>query len=167
MHWGINPLPGPQKHHHSRLRQFPSVYWFFANHLPKKWIFQWTPIILLNLPPPSPLPPAESGEVHTMLSQRYWHIKFFKDVIFLMLVASWIMTIGMSNIQTSRDHLNNPIHLHLRERYPYSELFWSAFSRIRTEYCIQSECGKMRTRITANTDTFHADVIHFRKKALL
>ena len=22
-------------------------------------------------PPPSPLPPAESGEVHTMLSQRY------------------------------------------------------------------------------------------------
>ena len=33
---------------------------------------------------------------------------------------------------------------------PYSELFWSAFSRI------QSECGEMRTKITANTDTFHA-----------
>ena len=51
------------------------------------------------------------------------------------------------------------------EKCPYSELFWSAFSRIRTEYGkihskygvslrIQSECGKMRTRITPNTDTF-------------
>ena len=51
---------------------------------------------------------------------------------------------------------------------PYSELFWSAYSRIRTEYgeiqnievfrrigSIQSECGKIRTRITPNTDTFH------------
>ena len=37
-------------------------------------------------------------------------------------------------------------------------LFWSAFSRIRTEYRplrIQSECGKMRTRITPNMDTFY------------
>ena len=51
----------------------------------------------------------------------------------------------------------------LRERCPYSELFWSAaiFS-IRTEYGeifrisplrIQSECGKLRTRITPNTVT--------------
>ena len=31
----------------------------------------------------------------------------------------------------------------LRKKCPYSELFWS-------------ECGKMRTRITPNTDTFHA-----------
>ena len=42
---------------------------------------------------------------------------------------------------------------------PYSELFWSAFSRIWTEYsvslCIKSECGKMRTRITLNTETFY------------
>ena len=45
--------------------------------------------------------------------------------------------------------------------YPYSESFWSAFSHIRTKYGvslrIQSECGKMRTRITPNTGTFHAD----------
>ena len=43
---------------------------------------------------------------------------------------------------------------------PYSELFWSAFSRIRTEYGeipdILSKCGKMRTRITPNTDTFYS-----------
>ena len=37
-----------------------------------------------------------------------------------------------------------------RQNYPYFELFWSVFSRIRTEY------GKIRTRITPNTDTFHA-----------
>ena len=36
------------------------------------------------------------------------------------------------------------------------ELFWSAFSHIRTEYGeklrIQSECGKMRIRITPNNE---------------
>ena len=48
----------------------------------------------------------------------------------------------------------------LRKKCPYSELFWSVFSRIWTEYeaslRIQCECGKIRTRITPNTDTFHA-----------
>ena len=38
----------------------------------------------------------------------------------------------------------------LREKCPYSELVWPAFSCIRTEY------GKMWTRITPNTDTFYA-----------
>ena len=51
----------------------------------------------------------------------------------------------------------------LREKCPESELFWSAFSRIWTEYgeilCIQSECGKMRFGITPNMDTFYAVVI--------
>ena len=51
--------------------------------------------------------------------------------------------------------------LSLREKCPDLELFWSAFSCIRTEYGeislrIQSECGKMRTRINSNTDTFYA-----------
>ena len=51
----------------------------------------------------------------------------------------------------------------LRKKYSYSELFWSAFARIRIEHGeirvslrIQSEYGKMWTRITPNTDTFHA-----------
>ena len=50
----------------------------------------------------------------------------------------------------------------LRKNCPYSELFWPVFSHIQTEYgysvflCIQSECGKIRTRITPNKDTFHA-----------
>ena len=49
----------------------------------------------------------------------------------------------------------------LRESCPYSEFFWSAFFCIRTEYsvslCIQSECSKMRTRKTPNTDTSRSD----------
>ena len=40
--------------------------------------------------------------------------------------------------------------LALRKKCPYSELFWSAFSRI------QSECRKMGTRITPNTYIFYA-----------
>ena len=52
----------------------------------------------------------------------------------------------------------------LHKKCPYLELFWSVFSRIglNTErygvsFRIQSECGKIQTRITPNTDTFHAD----------
>ena len=47
----------------------------------------------------------------------------------------------------------------LREKCLYSEFFWSVFPHIRTEYGkirrIQSECGKIRSRKTPNTDTFH------------
>ena len=39
-------------------------------------------------------------------------------------------------------------HSTLRKKCPHSELFWS-------------ECGKMRTRITPNMDTFHA--VHLTK----
>ena len=42
---------------------------------------------------------------------------------------------------------------------PWFGVFWSSFSCILTEYsvslCIQSECWKIRTRITPNTDNFH------------
>ena len=55
------------------------------------------------------------------------------------------------------------LNISLLEKCPYSELFWSIFSCIRTEYeeyfvylCIQSKCGKIWTTITANTDTFYA-----------
>ena len=40
-----------------------------------------------------------------------------------------------------------------RKKCPYSELFWSAFSRI------QSKCGKIRTGITSNTGTFCAVIV--------
>ena len=57
----------------------------------------------------------------------------------------------------------NHIKVTLSKKCPYSELFWSAFSHIRTEYGeirvslrIQSECWKMRARITPNKNTFYA-----------
>ena len=37
----------------------------------------------------------------------------------------------------------------LLDKCPYSEFFWSVFS------CIQSECGKIRTRNTPNMDTVY------------
>ena len=60
----------------------------------------------------------------------------------------------------------------MRKNCPYSELFWSALSRIRTEYGeirrISSYLIQMRkikrTRITPNTDTFHALIFKFVKK---
>ena len=52
----------------------------------------------------------------------------------------------------------------LRKKYPYSELFGSAFSRIRTEYGVILRVSPYsvrmpRTRITPNTDTFHAVIV--------
>ena len=51
----------------------------------------------------------------------------------------------------------------LRKKCPYLELFWPYFpafglnkERYGVSLRIQSECGKMWTRITLNTDTFHA-----------
>ena len=56
-------------------------------------------------------------------------------------------------------------HDTLREKCPYSQFFYSVFSRIRTEYeiysanlRIQSEYWKIRTRKTPNTDTFYAEI---------
>ena len=55
----------------------------------------------------------------------------------------------------------------LLEKCPYLELLRSAFCRIWTEYSvshlIQSECGKIRTRITPNTDSFYAVMVHGQK----
>ena len=76
---------------------------------------------------------------------------------------------------TIKEKLHFPLICILRKKCPYSELFWSAFSRIRTEYRettesfspriprvslrIKPECGKIRIRKTTNTDTFHAVVV--------
>ena len=49
----------------------------------------------------------------------------------------------------------------LSKKCPYPALFWSVFSRIRTEY---GEIRSNLTRITPNTDTFHAvwDLVKFQ-----
>ena len=40
----------------------------------------------------------------------------------------------------------------LREKYPYSELFWSVFSRIRTEYREIRNISSYSVRMQENTD---------------
>ena len=57
----------------------------------------------------------------------------------------------------------------MREKSPYSEFFWSEFSRICTDYGeytlrIQFECGKIRTRKNPNTDTFHVVIYIIQRK---
>ena len=51
----------------------------------------------------------------------------------------------------------------LPKKCPYSEFFWSVFSRIRSKYgeiqSIQSEYGKIRTKKTPNTDSFYAVLV--------
>ena len=91
---------------------------------------------------------------------RLWHM------------STWIWEWSFLGVDRSRKVLR--VRQLLCKKCPYSELFWSAFSRIRTEYGeirsthIQLECGKIWTRITPNTDTFHAaNLWHthlFRKK---
>ena len=45
--------------------------------------------------------------------------------------------------------LRNPDDIPLREKCPYSELFWSAFSRIRTEYGEIRSAGEIRMQENA------------------
>ena len=49
-----------------------------------------------------------------------------------------------------RTNLRQTLWSTLRKKCPYSELLWSVSNRI------QSECGKIQTRITPDTDTFNA-----------
>ena len=63
---------------------------------------------------------------------------------------------------------NNWLYCPLRKNCPYWELFSSAFSGV--SLLIQSECRKMWTRITLNTDTIHAvdvDIITSLKKKVI
>ena len=53
----------------------------------------------------------------------------------------------------------------VRKKYPYSELFCPHFPAFRLNMerygislRIQSECGKIRTRITPDMDTFHVEI---------
>ena len=59
------------------------------------------------------------------------------------------MTLWFSG-QSTTETTEKCVKSALRKKCPYSDLFWSTFSRI------QSEWGKMRTRITPNTDAFYA-----------
>ena len=75
------------------------------------------------------------------------------------------MNIQVQYLLDSLIILRTTLSLTLRENCPCSELFWSVFSNFTFELKmerygrslrIQFECGKIRARITPNTDTFHA-----------
>ena len=56
---------------------------------------------------------------------------------------------------------NAPLHLALREKCPYSELFWSLFSRIRTEYGEILCISPYSVRVWENTDQNNSEYEHF------
>ena len=83
------------------------------------------------------------------LSNEYWNIRSANKTSDI----SWeILGTHKSYNQSSKRCLLCLIEklASQREKCPCSDLFWSVFSRIQSEY------GKIRTRITSNTDTFYA-----------
>ena len=103
---------------------------------------------------------------------RRFSFKWHFSCLYYHLKVSYCHT-DVSNYNRSWDWFKN-LSLTLRKTYPYSELFWSVFSRIWTDterysvsLHIQSECEKIRTRTTPNTDIFHTvlvTVTFFAKK---
>ena len=71
------------------------------------------------------------------------------------------LTCGFSLIWLALEsiHLNT---LHRNRINPNTDWFWSAFSRIWTEYG-EIRSMKMRARVTPNTSTFHAATISFKR----
>ena len=72
-------------------------------------------------------------------------------------ISTYLFTFHLHNTILSPDLTNTCT---LRKKSPDSELFWSVFSSIWTEYEIcrvnlEIKCGKMWTRKTLNTNTFH------------
>ena len=70
----------------------------------------------------------------------------------------------IGTIKGNRDPIQS---ITLHEKCPYSELFWSAFSRIWTEYgeilCISPYSARMRE----NTDQNHSEYGHFLRSVTL
>ena len=85
-------------------------------------------------------------------------MEYFRKNFFLILINCKFSKSFSQRIKNTRRSQKGA----LNENFPYSELFWSAFFRIRTEYGeilrIQFEYGKMRTRIIPNTDFFYTVV---------
>ena len=120
--------------------EFLPPYWFYRSSPPevflakgvlKTWVGAWVlPVNLLHIFR-TPFPKMTSGR---------------------MLLVLFCETFRSSNRQMS----NNVVIFEkftLRKKCPYSELFWSVFSRV---ILVSIFPGKIRTRITPNTDAFQA-----------
>ena len=55
----------------------------------------------------------------------------------------------------------------LRDKCPYSELFWSVFSRIRTEYGEILRISPYLVRMRENTDQNDSEYEHFLRSDLM
>ena len=53
----------------------------------------------------------------------------------------------------------------MREKSPYSELFWSVFSRIRTQYREIPLISPFSVRMRENTDQNNSEYGHFLRSA--
>ena len=62
---------------------------------------------------------------------------------------------------------SNPDFLSLRKKYPYSELFWSVFSRILTEYGDIRSISQYSVQMRENTDQNNYDYGHFSRSLFL
>ena len=74
----------------------------------------------------------------------------FKPLIIF--IKSSILDVWQGSEYASRITLYHQIHQTLREKCPYSELFWSVFSRIWTEYGDIQSISPHSVRMRENTD---------------
>ena len=51
----------------------------------------------------------------------------------------------------------------MREKYPYSEFFWSIFSRIRTEYWEILRISPYSVQMWENRDQKNSEYLHFSR----
>ena len=87
----------------------------------------------------------------------------FQNTFFGALSASCTYMIVIYVVQNDTKNTNNIYCVKSVRIQSYSGLDFPTFGlnteRYRVSLRLQSECGKMRTRITPNTDTFHAVIV--------
>ena len=81
-----------------------------------------------------------------------WNVEMFCFFLFL---KCWFCPSSQSN----------KYHQQMRKKYPYSELFWSAFSRIRAEYGEILRIYPYSVRMRENTDQNISQYQHFLRSA--
>ena len=93
-------------------------------------------------------------KMHLTNEKRY-QFKMQTKLLFLRFSLAETTSSSFSILKTSFSSLLNTfLSQSLSEKCPYSEFFWSVFSRIRNE-CgvslrVQPKCGKIRTRVSRN-----------------
>ena len=90
---------------------------------------------------------------------RRFSFKWHSSCLYYHLKLSYCHT-DASTYNHSRDWFKN-LSLTLRKACPYSELFWSAFSRIRTEYGKIIRVSPYSVRMRENTDQSNSEYGHF------